>query len=159
MIEWLIALLGIEVIKDRQQEARPSVYGMLDLANWRNLGQHAADYDYETLATENSEGFPEVRVTPDIEVEWVFLFMTYGTGCENYMRRLQSAVLISQVVMDLQPDLVIHEVSGANSIPELIGETWEPRAQVNIAVRGKASDGFIVDVIEEHQYNTIGERA
>lgn len=160
LIEWLAALLGVTVIKDRQQALRPALpYGMVDLANWRQVHDHVDDFKYEESATPNSEGKLEVIATPDLELEWVFLFFMYGAQGENLVRRLQSAVHLLQLQEPLHPDLVIHEVSAANSIPELVGEKWEPRTQVNIVVRGKSSDGFVIDTIEEHGFNIIGERA
>lgn len=160
LIEWLGDLLGIVVIKDRQQAARPALpYGMVDLANWNTIHDHVDDIRFETTTTPNSEGKLEVQATPDLELEWVFLFFVYGAQGENLVRRLQSAVHLTQLQEPLRPLLHIHEVSGGNSIPELVGENWEPRTQVNIVVRGKSSDGFIVDVIEEHGFNITGERA
>lgn len=152
LIEWLGDLLGVTVIKDRQQADRPAApYGMVDLANWRNLHEHVDDIRFS--------GEEVVMATPDLEIEWVFLFFVYGAQGENLVRRLQSAVHLSQLQEPLRHALTIHEVSAANSIPELVGELWEPRTQVNIVVRGKSSDGFIVDVIEEHGFNFTGERA
>ena len=160
LIEWLGSLLGIVVIKDRQQADRPALpYGMVDLANWRNIHDHVDDIDYITTETTNTEGKLEVRATPDLEIEWVFLFFVYGAQGENLVRRLQSAVHLTQLQEPLRPALTIHEVSGGNSIPELVGEQWEPRTQVNIVVRGKSSDDFVIDVIEEHGFNITGERA
>lgn len=160
LIEWLGDLLGVTVIKDRQQADRPAVpYGMVDLANWRNLHERVDDVDFITTATPNSEGQLQIQAVPELEIEWVFLFFVYGAQGENLVRRLQSAVHLSQLQEPLRPALTIHEVSAANSIPELVGELWEPRTQVNIVVRGKSSDGFIVDVIEKHGFNFTGERA
>ena len=153
LIEWLGGLLGIKVIKDRQRADRPAApYGMVDLVNWRNLHEHVDDIGF-------TEAVDVVTATPELEIEWVFLFFIYGASGENLVRRLQSAVHLSQLQEPLRPVLTIHEVSAANSIPELVGEQWEPRTQVNIVVRGKSSDGFIVDVIEEPDFNITGERA
>lgn len=158
--EWLDDLLGIRVIQDRQQADRPpKPYGMTDLSNWRNVHDNVDDIEYVTTDNLNSEGLPEVVATPEIEIEWVFLFFIYGAQGENLVRRLQSAVHLTQLQEPMRPDLIIHEVSGANSLPELVGEDWEPRTQVNIVVRGKSSDGFVVDVIEEHNITFTGERA
>lgn len=157
---WLSGLLGFQIIKDRQGVKRPATpYGMTDLANWQELHQHVDDIDHVTSDVANSEGKLEVRAIPDIELEWTFLFFVYGKVGEAAVRKLQSAVHLSQLQEPLRPALTIHEVSAANSIPELVGELWEPRTQVNIVVRGKSSDGFIVDVIEEHGFNFTGERA
>jgi hypothetical protein len=152
LIVWLAGLLDLKVIKDRQGVERPALpYGMVDLANWRNLHEHVDDIRFS--------GTDVVTATPDLEIEWVFLFFVYGAQGENLVRRLQSAVHLAQLQEPLRPRLTIHEVSSANSIPELVGEKWEPRSQVNIVVRGKSSDGFIVDVIEEHDFTLTGERA
>jgi hypothetical protein len=150
--EWLVDLLGVTMIKDRQQADRPpKTYGMTDLANWRNIHDNVDDIAYA--------GEEEVVATPIFEIEWTFLLFLYGAQGENLVRRLQSAVHLTQLQEPLRPDLIIHEVSAANSIPELVGEDWEPRTQVNIVVRGKSSDGFVIDVIEEYDFNITGERA
>lgn len=158
--EWLVDLLDVTFIKDRQQADRPQTpYGMTDLANWRNIHEHVTDIKFRDGDTLNSEGKLEVIATPDEEIEWVFLCFIYGAEGENLVRRLQSAVRLTQLQEPLRPHLIIHEVSMANSIPELVGEQWEPRTQVNIVVRGKSSDDFVVDVIEEHGFNFTRERA
>lgn len=160
VIEWLGDLLGITVIKDRQQADRPPLtYGMVDLANWRNIHDHVDNIHYEQTGIPNEEGKLEIKATPELEIEWVFLFFIYGSQGENLVRRLQSAVHLSQIQEPLRPHLIVAEVGGANSIPELVGEKWEPRTQVNIVVRGKSSDGFVIDTIEEHGFNITGERA
>lgn len=157
---WLNGLLGVTVIKDRQQAQRPPVpYGMVDLASWGEVHEQARDITFETTGVPNSEGKLEELATPSIEMEWVFLFMLYGEQGEALMRRVQAGVHLSQIQEPLRPNLVVHEVSRANSIPELVHETWEPRTQVNIFVRGMSSDSFVVDVIEQHNYDVTGERA
>lgn len=155
LIEWLGDLLGVTVIKDRQQAQRPAMpYGMVDLANWREMREHPRDELY-------AEADGVVTAQAEIEMEWVFLFMTYGSQAEDLMRKLQSAVHLKQAQWGLLQDgLIIHELSGVNSIPELVGEYWEPRAQLNIVVHGMSSgDGVVIDTIEEHAFNIAGERA
>ena len=160
MIGWLAGLLAITVIKDRQQGHRPDLpYGMLDLANWSPLGENVRDVLYEELETTNSEGLKEVQATPDYEIEWVFLFFVYGDGGADLMRRLHSAWRLTQIQEPINPALTVHEVSTANSVPELIKEVWEPRTQVNIVVRGVSSDGFVIDTIDTHEIGFTGERA
>lgn len=51
---------------------------------------------------------------------------------------------------NLLPRLVVHEVGTINTIPEFIGQRWEPRAQTNVTLRGITDDGFVVDTIEEY---------
>lgn len=150
LILWLGELLGLTVIKDRQGADRPAVpYAMVDLANWRDLSQHAAKIDYRESTDLNTEGKRIVMARPDIEIEWTFMLFVYGPNADEYVRRLQASYHFSQVQERLIPDIHIHEISAANSIPELIDEKWEPRVQVNLIVRGKASDEFVADVIEQ----------
>lgn len=159
VILWLRGLLGIVVIKDRQQADRPAKpYGMVDLANWGNLDENITKERYEDGLNE-AEG-PIVKITPEVEREWGFLFFTYGDQPDVHMTRLMSAVLLRQAQEPLLVlGLTVHEVGRANSVPELIGEVWEPRSQVNIIVRGVSSESFDTPVIEQHEFDITGERA
>ena len=147
---WLSSLLGLTVIKDRQGARRPPVpYATVDLANFRDVSEQPRDIIYDS----------DVLAQPDIEVEWVFLVMVYGASGADALRRVQSAVHVAQIQEPLMPALVVHEVGTVNTIPELIGERWEPRAQVNLVVRGTSRDTFSVDTIREPVINITGERA
>ncbi|UQS95083.1 terminator protein [Pseudanabaena phage Pam3] len=153
-------ITGITVIKDHQSEDRPALpYGVVELANFRDLHQQVRTIHYEDIEdSDNGEGFPEVQATPEVEQEWVFLVQVYGPGGLDYLRKVAAAFHVNQV-NDLPGSLVIHEVAQINSIPEFLGERWEKRAQTNITLRGMSTDGFKVDVIEQHVINVTGERA
>lgn len=156
VVRWLAALLGITVIKSHQSADRPDLpYAMVDLANFRELEDMPSQFKHRELETTNTEGNREVEVTPVVEIEWTFLVFTYGDSCEEKLRRVLSAVHLSQLQEPLRPQLTIHEVGQVNSVPELIGERWEPRAQVNLMLRGISSDGYVIDTIEEHTPFTI----
>lgn len=151
LIRWLNGILNITVIKDRQGIDRPTLpYSMVDLANFSELTERPADFKSEELDSTNSAGNNEIRMTPIIEVEYVFLVFCYGDNAEAKLRRIQAAKHLAQMQEPLLPNLVIHEIGTVNSVPELVDERWEPRAQCNIVARGVSSDGFIVDTIEEH---------
>lgn len=148
------------VIKDRQSAKRPALpYGVVDLANVRDVHEHVRDELFETSDTPNSEGKLEVIATPEVEQEWTFLVQFYGAGCFDALRRVAAAAHLSQMNESLMPRLVIHEVGTINTIPEFIGQRWEDRAQVNLTLRGTSSDGFVVDVIEDYTIAITGERA
>ena len=153
VIVWLRAVLGIVVIKDRQQAGRPAMpYGMLDLANWGPMDDHPILDTYVDLDED------DVEVTPRINVEWTFLFYVYGEQGDNLIRKLQAAFHLTQMAEPLSRlGLVLHEVSRANSVPELVGEVWEPRTQVNLTVRGISDDAFPTPVIVDANYTA--ERA
>lgn len=159
VILWLHYLLGVVVIKDRQQANRPAKpYGMVDLANWGDLHENVDNLRYEDAVNQSNE--PVVRVTPEMEREWGFLFFVYGDQPDAHINRLQAAVQLRQLQEPLLAlGLVVHEVSRANRIPELIDEVWEPRSQVNIIVRGVSSESFDTFVIEQPEIVITGERA
>lgn len=149
LIVWLKGITGFTVIKDRQSiDSPPLPYIVVDLANVSDRDQHATDIVYVETDEENSEGQKEVRATPLMEEEWTFLVQAYGTGGMDALRRVKSAAQLSQVTESLMPSLIVHEVGLINSIPEFIGQRWEPRAQTNITLRGITADGFVVDTID-----------
>lgn len=159
VILWLHGLLGIVVIKDRQQGDRPAKpYGMVDLANWGDLDENVTTLSYADGVNLDNE--PTVLVTPETPREWTFLFFTYGDQPDVHVNRLKAAVHLAQVQEPLLVlGLVIHEVGRANSVPELVGEVWEPRTQVNITVHGVSTESFETPVIETPEFTFTGERA
>lgn len=163
LIMWLNNLLNLTVIKDRQGIARPPLpYIMVDLANFTELHERPADFNWNELDTTNSQGNNEFKATAVMEVEWVFLVFCYGDNADQTLRKVQAAKHFAQVQESLLPQLVIHEIGTVNSVPELVDEKWEPRAQVNITLRGLSSDGYVVDIIEEHSpfdIATTGQRS
>lgn len=152
LIMWLSSLFNVTVIKDRQGIKRPTIpYMMVDLANFGEVRQWPSYPKFVDLGTLNSEGLAEVEATPIMEMEWVFLVFYYGAGGDEVLSRLKSARHLPQIQETLMPSMTIHEVGRVNSVPEFVDERWEPRAQVNVVLRGLSSDGFVVDVIEEHE--------
>lgn len=151
LVVWLSGIMAMAVVKDRQSVKRPpQPYCVVDLANVRDLNQHPRDIAYEELETENTEGKLEVKATPEIEVEWTFLVQVYGEAGFDALRKVANATHLAQMNESLMPRLVVAEVGTINTIPEFVGQRWEPRAQTNIMLRGTSSDGFVVDTIEEH---------
>lgn len=158
---WLKNSLDLVVIKDRQQAERPALpYGMLELANWRDLYQNYTDISFEELETENSAGLKEIKASTRNEMEWVFLFYVYGQNGHEYIRKLQAISRTNLATQALQDaGLQIHEVSAANNIPELINEKWEPRVQANIILHGiDADNGIVIDTIKEYEFIITGDR-
>lgn len=157
LVVWLAGITKIKVIKDRQSiKSPPLPYIVVDLANVVDRDQHVTDIEYKELETLNTAGKKEIEATPKLEVEWTFLVQAYGEAGFELLRRVAAAAHLPQMNESLMPRLVVHEVSAINTIPEFIGQRWEPRAQTNITLRGITSDGFVVDTIEE--YSTDIER-
>lgn len=151
LVVWLAGITKIKVIKDRQSVKSPPLpYIVVDLANVMDRDQHVTDIEYKKLETLNTAGKKEIEATPKLEVEWTFLVQAYGGAGFELLRRVAAAAHLTGAQSGLMPDLVVHEVSAINTIPEFIGQRWEPRAQTNVTLRGLTSDGFVVDTIEEY---------
>lgn len=151
LIRWLSNVTGVTVIKAYQGIDRPEgSYLMVEKSTVEELSQRVEQLHYEELASLNSEGLNEVQVTPVLELEWLMLVFSYGEGQSNALRKVKQAAHLKQIQEPLMPVLNVHETGVINSIPEFVGERWEPRSQMNIMIRGISSDGFVIDTIEEH---------
>lgn len=154
VVEWLATVTGHVVIQAYQGAARPALpYLMVNLTGTAKVRRNPQDIKYTDLETENSEGLLEVKASPIIEVEWRFSIHGYGqTGAisTDLLRPIHSAVELAQVMEPLWPDLRVHETSQTRNVPEYVNEVWEPRAQMDMMVRGVTSDGFVIDPIEQH---------
>lgn len=153
VIRWLSSLTGLVFIKDHQGVNRPATpYGMLYLASWKQLQEGPLRVDWEELDFTNEASLNALRAHPIVPMEWAFMVYAYGQEGWDSLRRVQSAIKLSQAMEPLLPKLVVHRMGQINSIPELVDEVWEPRVQANLFVHGLADDGIIVDTIETHDF-------
>lgn len=146
LVRWLRGLTGITVIKSHQGGPAPTdPYIAINLTTTRQLRVHAQQIDH---SEEDTAG--EITASPVVEVEWHFSCHAYGPQPTGILRPVRSAIQIAQAQEPMLPNLVIHECSQIRNVPDWINESWEPRAQIDIFVRGLTRDGgFAVDVIEE----------
>lgn len=144
VVRWLAALLSVRVIKDRQGGKRPAEpYVMVNFTGSAEVREHPQIIEYvEAL------GIETVTATPVVEVEWRFSVHAYGAQPTGVLRPVRSAVHLAQRQEPLLPALVIHEVSQIRSVPDWVNNAWEPRAQMDVFVRGLTRDGFVIDTIE-----------
>ncbi|QJD54317.1 hypothetical protein [Aminobacter phage Erebus] len=153
LVKWLMTRTGLTVIKTEQSGPRPALpymaLGFLGTAEVRELPQEVSFED--VMAGDPAE--PAVKATPIIETEWRFSLHAYGPTPTDHLRPLRSAMHLAQLNEPLMPGLVLHELSQVRNLPEYINETWEPRAQMDVFVRGLAKDGFLVDVIEQYSFD------
>lgn len=149
MVRWLAALTGVTVIRTHQSGPAPAEpYIAVNLTTTRQIRQHAQVVDYDT---EDSAG--AVAASTVLEVEWQFSCHAYGEEPLAILRPVRSAIQLAQMHEPLLPDLVIHECSQIRNVPDWLNERWEPRAQIDIFVRGLTRDGFDVDVIEQAHFD------
>lgn len=154
LVRWLRGLTDVTVIKTHQSGPAPAApYIAVNMTATRQIRQYAQNVEYEesdTSEMDTADESPPVTATPVIEVEWQFSCHAYGQQPTGILRPVRSAIQIAQAQEPMLPNLVIHECSQIRNVPDWINESWEPRAQIDIFVRGLTRDGgFAVDVIEE----------
>ncbi|MCO5152582.1 MULTISPECIES: phage neck terminator protein [unclassified Shinella] len=142
VVRWLKSVTGKTVIKAYQSAKRPAgQYITVNLTGFYELHEHAQEVVYT--------GDDEVAATPVIEVEWRFSTHAYGPQPTAILRPVISARKLAQVTEPLMPGLVLHDVSQIRHVPEFVNNAWEPRAQMDINLRGLVKDGHVIDVIEQ----------
>ena len=93
----------------------------------------------------------EILLKPVIETEWNFSVHVFGERGSDVLRPIRAWASLPQAEEPLRPELTIHEVSQVRNVPDWNGTSWEPRAQVDISLRGLVKDGALVDTIEEYE--------
>lgn len=153
LVRWLKSLTGATTIKTHQSGPAPDEpYIAVNLTTTRQIRQHAQNVEFEdgdTADMDTADEFPPVTATPILEVEWQFSCHAYGQNPTILLRPIRSAAQLAQKIEPLLPTLVIHEISQVRNVPDWINEAWQPRAQIDIFIRGLTRDGFVIDVIEE----------
>jgi hypothetical protein len=153
VVRWLAKVTGRAVIKAHQSEKAPALpYLMVNMLNVTEVRVHAHDVEYVEASTgdmSTGDEFPPVTATPVIESEWHFSTHAYGPNPTSLLRPVASAAHITQAMEPLFPTLVIHDVSVIRHVPDFINNTWEPRAQMDIYVRGLTRDGHDFLIVEE----------
>lgn len=143
VVRWLHGLTSLVVIKAYQEGPRPALpYIMVNLTGTAEVRewQQGSEYDEDTAG---------VTASIVIETEWRFSVHAFGPTPTDALRPIVSAAQSAQKMEPLYPTLILHECSQIRSVPELINEKWEPRAQMDIFVRGLTRDGALIDVIEQ----------
>lgn len=150
LIRWLATITSITVIKAHQGIDRPELpYLMVEPGTVDELSERPEQIRYDVQDSVNTEGLQELKAIPLLELEWLMLVYSFGEGQSAALRKVKQAVHLKQIQEPLGV-LNIHETGVVNSIPEFVDQTWEPRSQMNVMVRGVTTDGFIIDTIEEH---------
>lgn len=141
---------GLTTIKAYQEGERPEVpYIMVNMTGTTEVREHAASTEYTDTGVPNSEGENEISAAPVIETEWQFSVHAFGDYPTGLLRPLRSAAQLSQKWEPYFPALTIFDVSEIRHVPEMIESRWEPRAQMDLFIRGFVRDGFVIDTIDE----------
>lgn len=154
LVRWFTARTSLTVIQGEQGGPEPVLpYVLVRFTGSAPVRDNIQDVEFIELDTENSQGFKEVKASPVIETEWRYSIHAHGGGSpSDILRPIRSAAELSQMNEPLMPGLIIHELSQIRNVPEYINEQWEPRAQMDLFLRGLTKDGFVVDAIETYSF-------
>lgn len=148
VVNWLASRTGIPFIKNHQEgDPLPQPYGLANLTGQDEIRDHASRVIHGSV--DDDTGFVQTIA----ENEWRFSLHVYGNDPSNFFRPVRMAVHASILDEPLMPGLLVHEVSQIRIVPEWINEGWEPRAQMDLIIRGTLRDtysGTDIYVVEEH---------
>lgn len=154
VVRWVKAVTGITTIKSHQSGPDPALpYVMVNFTADAEVRQHEQTVEYTDTGIPNGQGQNKISAAPVIEAEWRFSVHSYGPAPTGVLRPIVSAAKLAQVMEPLLPGLVIHEISQIRNVPDWINNRWEPRAQMDLIVRGLTRDGFVIDTIDESSFD------
>lgn len=147
VVRWVKSVTGLLTIKAYEAGTAPATpYNMVNMLGSRDIRAHEQVIEF-------ADQGPDVKASPVIEVEWSFSVHAYGSNPTDNLRNIRSAAKLSQVMEPMLPSLIVHEVSQIRNVPDWINNQWQPRAQLDLFVRGLTRDGFLLDVIEQTEFN------
>lgn len=150
VVRFLARVTGVQAIRAHESGRAPSLpYVAVNFTGTAQVRQHARDIEFTDTGAPNGAGETIIRAAPVIEMEWRFSVHAYGSEPTGFLRPVASALELSQAMEPLFPGLVIFDHSAIRSVPEWINNRWEPRAQMDLFVRGIVRDSFEVDVVED----------
>lgn len=153
-VRFVARVTGLQTIRAHESGKAPALpYAMVNFTGLAEVREHAQTVDYTDTGQQNSEGENIIRAAPVVETEWRFSVHAYGPHPVSRLRPIISAMKVSQVMEPAFPALIIFDNSQIRSIPEWIDNRWEPRAQMDLFVRGIIRDGFDVDVIDDLNFD------
>jgi hypothetical protein len=148
-VRWLTSIAaGVKVIKAYGDGARPALpYLMVNQTTIAEVRAHAQRDAYDA---EDTAG--EIVARPLIETEWTMSVHALGVAPTELLRPVRAAAMLAQKNEPLMPGLHVQDVSAIRFVPEYVNERWEPRAQMDVFLRGMVDDGFVIDVIETYAF-------
>lgn len=148
---WVMAATGLpEVIADHPGAPRPSLpYGMINIIRSGPVHEHAFDRRFAPNPAHEDDGdLQPVLERPQVEWEWMASINAYATDAGDRLRGLRMWIASPGAEALLSP-LVVASASEIRRLPELVGERWEGRAQMDMTIRGLVAADVPIDVIEE----------
>ena len=147
---WLLPITGLPaIIRAHPNAPRPQGrYGVLNL-----LSDERINWPHDITYAEDTAGATQI-MHETREAAWSL--NAYGEPASDALRGVQSASMSSASLLDLFP-LVLNRTSQVRRLPELVGNRWEDRAQIDLFVRYQFRPEFAVDVVETVPFAYNGE--
>ncbi|NTS31267.1 hypothetical protein HQ945_08365 [Phyllobacterium sp. BT25] len=156
LVHWIASITGKTVIQSYQGGDDPALpYIMVNPTGVAEVRKWAQEDVYTDTGVPNGEGKTKILATPVIEVEFRFSVHSYGPSPTDVLRPIRTAFHLTQMNEPLMPGLIPHEISQIRDVPDWINNRWEPRAQMDVFLRGLVKDGFVIDTIEEYSFEFI----
>ncbi|QQM29296.1 hypothetical protein JET14_13265 [Martelella lutilitoris] len=150
-VRFVNSITGLTTIKAYQAGPRPTPpYCMVNLTGTAEVRENPADTEYTDTGVPNPEGENEISAAPVIETEWRFSVHAYGDYPTGILRPVRAALQLSQTWEPHFPALTMFDVSQIRHLPEVVESKWEPRAQMDLFIRGYVRDGFVIDTIDQY---------
>ncbi|MEJ8308601.1 phage neck terminator protein [Agrobacterium larrymoorei] len=145
VVRWVRAKTKQKTIKAYQSGKMPEGrYCMVNLTGALNVREQPIDTEYV-------EDAGNVSAAAVLEREWRFSVHAYGEAPTDTLRPILAAMHVSQALEPQYPTLLMHEASQIRHVPDWINNAWQPRAQMDLIVRGIVRDTVgVVDVIETY---------
>lgn len=155
LVRWFSTRTSVTVIQSEQGGPEPALpYVLVRFTGSAPVREQIQDVEFIELGTINSEGLNEVSAAVVIETEWRYSIHAHGgESPSDLLRPIRAAAELRQTLEPLMPGLIIHELSQIRNVPEYVNEAWEPRAQMDLFLRGLTKDGFVIDTIEDYSFN------
>lgn len=154
--QWIRSKTGnTTVIKAHQGGTAPALpYIMTNFTGSAEVRRHHITVEFTDTGVPNSEGENIITAAPVIEMEWRFSVHAYGTSPTDRLRPIVSAMKMLQPMEPLIQGIHVHEISQIRNVPDWINNAWQPRAQMDLFVRGIIRDSVgTVDVIDQYSFD------
>lgn len=154
-INWVRSIVGGTVIRSYEDGPRPPVpYVMVNMPTVNHVRELPMDFEYTPDRADEPppSGSPpvpvKITVAPVFETEWHFSVHAYGPNPSDQLRKVPAARHVPQMMENIRP-LNVFDTSHIRRVPEWVNEKWEPRANIDLFLRGLTRDGFVIDTIDD----------
>jgi len=154
VVRWVAARTSLLTIQGEQSEQLPEWPTRYLVVRLSTISEMRDSPEAQEIV-DDEPGDPETTISqiPTMETEWRFSIHAYGPNPTAALQLLRAGSHVQSVNTILSDaGLELHETSLIRNLPEFLNEKWQPRAQIDLFIRGLTRQGDVVDVIEEYAF-------